>query len=1090
MHQSRFVVLVVLVVLSLLQGGLAGEQPSSPVPNLIRFSGTLHAPDGTPRTGTTGLTFAIYKDEHGGAPLWVETQNVALDDRGSYTVLLGKEHSGGVPLDLFDSGEPRWLGIQFDGIEQSTRVYFATVPFAIKSADAETLGGKPASSYMLIPSEQKGSAGDGNGATGSLSAAGLNSALESDSGVPNYVAKFLSASTLGPSLLSDTGTGVGIRVPAPEQSLDLLGRMQLRSDGWNTAGMWLRGTDTPAKVFLGLMGKNSLDQFGIYHNGVWRFIVDSNGYVGIGTIPEHRFDMTGRMRIRATGNWTPGIWLGPATGNAAAFIGQTGLTASDPIGLFHTGEWRLTVAANGNVGVGVDAQEKLDVMGRLRLRQEGTQAAGLWLGAATGPAPVFIGQTGTNSTDPVGIYHSGVWRFAIDSTGRVGIGTTQPTALLEVAGTLKLSGTGGVTFPDNTVQTSAAQKFSLSVADNSLALSTDSNGTQIRIAAAGVQSSHLASGAVDSNSIADGAVITTKIASGAVAAAQLAPSSVDSTKIADASITASKFSTGAVQAAIPDDGLPGTKLADGSVTAAKFAPGSISASMLPANSIDGTKLADAAITTAKIADAAVTSSKIAPGAISSVTILDNSLSGTKLMDASIPGNKLQSSSVTATQLADRTVTSQKLADASVSSSALQDLSVTSSKLADGSVTASKLALGGIPPSAVSGTAAILGSNNFVGDQVISGTVIASTLVVSGSAQFNSMNLGSSEPSIAALTLHNDSTSGSAYALDASSASNTGRAIYARTSSTSGSTVAVQGRADSTTGTGIEGLAYASSGATVGVHGWSNSSSGTGLLAEAVSRTGAPIGIKATTAGANGTIAISALASATTTGSATYGVRTESASNWGIGILSYASSMSGTTKGVVSKVESPQGVAGEFWNYGGGDLITGWTNISGTNKRLFRVDGAGDVWAAGVFRSNGADYAEMVAVDGVRSSYAPGDVLVISSETDRTLVLSSEPYSTAVAGVYSTQPGVLGSQHSLNDPLPSNEVPVAVVGIVPCRASTENGPIRRGDLLVTSTTLGHVMRGTDRSKMLGAIVGKALQPLENGTGTIQVLVTLQ
>jgi len=35
-----------------------------------------------------------------------------------------------------------------------------------------------------------------------------------------------------------------------------------------------------------------------------------------------------------------------------------------------------------------------------------------------------------------------------------------------------------------------------------------------------------------------------------------------------------------------------------------------------------------------------------------------------------------------------------------------------------------------------------------------------------------------------------------------------------------------------------------------------------------------------------------------------------------------------------------------------------------------------------------------------------------------------------------------------------------------------------------------MKGTERSKMLGAVVGKALEPLEQGKGVIQVLVTLQ
>jgi len=71
-----------------------------------------------------------------------------------------------------------------------------------------------------------------------------------------------------------------------------------------------------------------------------------------------------------------------------------------------------------------------------------------------------------------------------------------------------------------------------------------------------------------------------------------------------------------------------------------------------------------------------------------------------------------------------------------------------------------------------------------------------------------------------------------------------------------------------------------------------------------------------------------------------------------------------------------------------------------------------------------------------------------------------------------------------------EVHLAVVGIVPCKVTAENGPMQRGDLLVTSSVPGHAMRGTDNKRMLGAVVGKALEPLDRGTGTIQVLVTLQ
>jgi hypothetical protein len=73
---------------------------------------------------------------------------------------------------------------------------------------------------------------------------------------------------------------------------------------------------------------------------------------------------------------------------------------------------------------------------------------------------------------------------------------------------------------------------------------------------------------------------------------------------------------------------------------------------------------------------------------------------------------------------------------------------------------------------------------------------------------------------------------------------------------------------------------------------------------------------------------------------------------------------------------------------------------------------------------------------------------------------------------------------------AGEIPLAIVGIVPCKVSAENGPIKAGDLLVSASIPGHAMKGTDRSKMAGAIVGKALDNFESGTGVIQVLVSLQ
>jgi hypothetical protein len=156
----------------------------------------------------------------------------------------------------------------------------------------------------------------------------------------------------------------------------------------------------------------------------------------------------------------------------------------------------------------------------------------------------------------------------------------------------------------------------------------------------------------------------------------------------------------------------------------------------------------------------------------------------------------------------------------------------------------------------------------------------------------------------------------------------------------------------------------------------------------------------------------------------------------------------------------------------------------------RIDSTGKGFFDGGTQTGGADFAESVSVAGGKAEYEPGDVLVIDTKSDRQVALSSAPYSTLVAGIYSTKPGVTATPHTSEDPRLAGEVPMAIVGIVPCKVTNENGPIARGDLLVTSSTPGYAMRGTDRSLLPGAIIGKALQPFSGTKGKIEVLVTLR
>jgi len=170
---------------------------------------------------------------------------------------------------------------------------------------------------------------------------------------------------------------------------------------------------------------------------------------------------------------------------------------------------------------------------------------------------------------------------------------------------------------------------------------------------------------------------------------------------------------------------------------------------------------------------------------------------------------------------------------------------------------------------------------------------------------------------------------------------------------------------------------------------------------------------------------------------------------------------------------------------------------------FRVDGDGNVRADGTF-SGPADFAEMIEVSEGHANAEPGDVMVISTNKDRAVEKNTEANSTLIFGIYSTKPGFLGSERPWDEQFANNgkaqlldeqymketynEVPVAVVGIVPCKVSAENGPIKPGDLLVTSATPGHAMKAP-ANPGVGTILGKALGSLASGTGIIKVYVTV-
>jgi hypothetical protein len=122
------------------------------VPHFVKFAGALKDLRNSAPNGFVATRFVVYNSSTGGTPLWQEVQNVRLDSQGHYEIMLGVTGTDGIPMELFASGEPRWLGVQplVPGQEEQPRILLVSVPYAMQAENAQELGGLPASAYAKV----------------------------------------------------------------------------------------------------------------------------------------------------------------------------------------------------------------------------------------------------------------------------------------------------------------------------------------------------------------------------------------------------------------------------------------------------------------------------------------------------------------------------------------------------------------------------------------------------------------------------------------------------------------------------------------------------------------------------------------------------------------------------------------------------------------------------------------------------------------------------------------------------------------------------------------------------------------------------
>ncbi len=401
------------MLLCLCGATLAYAQPTqstAAVPKLVRFSGSFHPANGVPAQSVESVILAVYRDQTGGNPLWREIQNVEVDAEGHYSLLLGSTRNDGMPLDLFSSGEPRWLGVQFNrpGETEQPRVLLASVPYALKASDAETLGGRPASAYLLAGSPAAATEAAPSVTTPVTAAEPRTKSPtpKVSTGTPNYIAKFVDTTDVGNSIMYQNGSNIGVGTTAAAIAMDIrptatspfaqLGVAQtvdymtlFASDTYGPAFYW-----DPAKALrFGPGGPGLYNPYGFHES----MRIQPNGYVGIGTTaPAIALDVRAgqypQIGVAQTKDYLamfasdvvgPALYWDPAKDMRFGPAGTGLYNLTPPPGF--TESMRIQ-SSTGNVGIGTTTPgQKLDVKGNINV-SGGETVAGSIQFADTGVA--------------------------------------------------------------------------------------------------------------------------------------------------------------------------------------------------------------------------------------------------------------------------------------------------------------------------------------------------------------------------------------------------------------------------------------------------------------------------------------------------------------------------------------------------------------------------------------------------------------------------------------------------------------------------------------------------------------------------------
>ena len=204
-------------------------------------------------------------------------------------------------------------------------------------------------------------------------------------------------------------------------------------------------------------------------------------------------------------------------------------------------------------------------------------------------------------------------------------------------------------------------------------------------------------------------------------------------------------------------------------------------------------------------------------------------------------------------------------------------------------------------------------------------------------------------------------------------------------------------------------------------------------------------------------------------------------------------------GVWGSSETGEGIRGATNSPVLAAIVAHNTNALGTGAALFAskegAQGHAGFFQGQVFISKSLHVAQDIVLENAdcaeEFSVLPGkhveagDVVVLCGAGE--LRPCDQPSDTRVAGVVSGAGHYRPAMILDRRPDAAGRVPVALFGKVFCKVDADHGRIQVGDLLTTSSTIGHAMVVGPGTASSAALVGKALGSLDSGQALIPILI---